>query len=119
MATYGCEKRADGTYTYNGPCAGCGNLVVHDGRTDDVKGHQPCLSMWVDHDLVLDGVRVGTVRYGAYAGAVTWEYKCVACDPAGIPGSRVFKRVTQTTTTSEDSNPKVERGIVEVEGGKP
>lgn len=100
MAAYGCEKRPDGSYTYNGPCEGCGKLVVHNysGKDDTVPGHQPCLSMWVNHDLMLDGVRVGSVRYGAMGGAVTWAVRCASCDPVGFPGTRPKNVATVVAT---------------------
>lgn len=91
MAVYSCEKRPDGVLVHHGPCVTCGEDVSHDGATDDVPHHHPTLSSWVDHDLMLDGRRTGTVRYGANGGALTWSYSCVTCDPIGLPGSRTRK----------------------------
>lgn len=88
MAVYSCEKRPDGAFVHHGPCETCGKDVPNDGKTDGVQRHSPTQGDRVDHDLVLDGVRTGTVRYGACGGAVTWAYSCVTCDPIGLPGSR-------------------------------
>lgn len=88
MAVYSCEKRPDGSLVHHGPCETCGQDVPSDGKTDDVQHHHPTLGAYVNHDLMLDGVRTGTVRYGACNGARTWSYSCATCDPVGLPKTR-------------------------------